>query len=220
MNDPRQAAAYAGSALDDAYWLFMRLFGKYFPDLAPEGTILDLGCGPAAIPLRLATLFSNCRVHCVDGSAAMLAQGRLAARRQDLSDRVLFFQGTLPEYLNLPQQRYPVIISNSFLHHLADPMVLWHALLHYSLPTAAILVVDLLRPASDEQAMRVVDSYLPDTPPLLREDMLLSLRAAFTLEEVKAQLAAANLNETLSLAMASPVQFAVYGRLAETTEEK
>ena len=186
MNDPEQAAAYAGSELDNAYWLFMQLFRKYFPDLVPDGAILDLGCGPAAIPLRLAALFSNCRIHCVDGAARMLEQGRQAAQLQGLDDRVVFFQGTLPDRLPLPQQRYPVVISNSFLHHLADPMVLWNALHDYCLPHAAILIVDLLRPNSEEQARLVVDSYLPDGPPLLRQDMLLSLRAAFTLDEVRA----------------------------------
>ncbi len=54
MDSPRQAAAYAGFALDSAYWLFMQLFNRYFPGLSPKSTILNLGCGPAAIPLRLA----------------------------------------------------------------------------------------------------------------------------------------------------------------------
>jgi len=213
MDDPRQAAAYAGSALDGACWLFIQLFGKYFPGLTPQAAILDLGCGPATIPLHLAALFNKCRIHCVDGAAAMLTQGRKAAQQQGLADRVLFFQGTLPDSLILPQERYPVVISNSFLHHLADPMVLWKAIHRYSLPQAAILVVDLLRPTGKKQARRLVDSYQPDASPLLRDDMLLSLQAAFTMEEVRAQLFAAGLNESLTPTVVSPLQFAVYGLL-------
>jgi len=214
MDDPRQAAAYAGPALDSAYWLFMQLFRKYFPRLNPQATILDLGCGPAALPLLLAALYHNRRIHCVDGAAAMLELGRSAAQKQGLANRVLFFQGTLPDRLNLPQERYPVIISNSFLHHLADPMVLWNAIHRYSLPRAAILVVDLLRPVSEDQARRLTDIYLPGAPPLLCDDMLRSLRASFTMEEVRAQLLAAELGENLSLAAVSPMQFAAYGLIS------
>ena len=67
-------------------------------------------------------------------------------------------------------------------------MILWNAIRDYSLPGGAILIVDLLRPTSEEEAQLLVDQYIPDAPPLLQQDMLLSLRAAYTLDEVKAQL--------------------------------
>lgn len=213
MNDPAQAAAYAGRDLENAYWLFVQLFHKYFPDLEPNDAILDLGCGPAAIPLRLARLFSTCQIHCVDGAASMLTRGKHAVQREGMEEQVFFCHGTLPDKLKLPRDRYKVVISNSFLHHLADPMILWNAIHEYSLPTAAILIVDLLRPTSEEKAQLLVDQYMPNGSPLLRHDMLLSLHAAFTLDEVKAQLQRANLAENLSLTMATPFQFAIYGYL-------
>jgi hypothetical protein len=110
-----------------------------------------------------------------------------------------------------------MVLANSFLHHLTDPMVLWQAILQYGLPRAAVLVIDLVRPASEKAAELVVDSYLPGAPSLLRQDMLLSLRAAYTLEEVRAQLEEAALSPPLTLTMASPCQFAVYGYLPSTT---
>jgi SAM-dependent methyltransferase len=213
MNDPEQAAAYAGPDLDNAYWLFLQYFHKYFPNPAPGDAILDLGCGPAAIPLRLARIYPNCEIHCVDGSAHMLAQGEEAVQREGLGHQVFFFHGTLPERLPLPRDRYGIVISNSFLHHLADPTVLWNALHEYCLPYAAVLIIDLLRPASGKEARLVVDKYLPGAPPLVRHDMLLSLCAAFTLDEVAAQLQQANLAGSLTLTKAAPFQFAAYGYL-------
>jgi ubiquinone/menaquinone biosynthesis C-methylase UbiE len=213
MNDPEQAATYAGPDLDNAYWLFVQFFQKYFPDLVPADAILDLGCGPAAIPMHLAKLFSNCEIHCVDGAAHMLAYGQQAVQRAGLEHQVRLFQGTLPEKLPLPRSRYGIVISNSFLHHLADPMILWEAIHEYCLPGAAILVIDLLRPANEEAAQLVVDKYIPGAPPLLRQDMLLSLRAAFTMEEVTTQLQQSNLTEDLTLTRATPFQFAAYGHL-------
>ena len=220
MNDAEQAAAYAGSALDNAYWLFEQLFHKYFPGLLTNTAILDLGCGPAAIPLRLARHCTTCEIHCVDGAAHMLTEGKKAAQREGLEERVLFYHGTLPDKLPLPRNRYEIVIANSFLHHLAEPMILWQAIHEYGLPQASILIIDLLRPTSEEAARRIVDSYLPDGSPLLRRDMLLSLRAAFTLEEIRAQLRQAGLAEDLALTMATPFQFAVHGQLNGAHRDK
>ncbi len=213
MNDPQQAAAYARGDLDNAYWLFVQLFHKYFPSFVPNDAILDLGCGPAAIPLRLAKFFRNCQIHCVDGAPQMLIQGKQAAQQEGLEEQVHFFHGNLPAKLLLPRDQYEMVISNSFLHHLDDPMILWNAIHDYCLPGAAVFVVDLLRPASEEKARRLVDRYMPDAPPLLRQDMLLSLRAAYTLEEVKTQLQQTNLIKNITLTTTTTFQFAAYGYL-------
>jgi len=213
MVAPQQAEAYAGPHLDSAYWLFLQCLRKFFPDLAPEDAILDLGCGPAVIPLRLARLFPNCEIHGVDGAHQMLEYGRQAVRREGLEHQVQLIHGILPHRILLPRSRYEMIISNSFLHHLVDPMVLWNTLLAYGRPNAAILIVDLVRPTSEEQARVVVDNYMPDAPHQLREDMLLSLCAGFTLDEVASQLEEAGLTEHLCVKVVSPCQFAVYGKL-------
>jgi ubiquinone/menaquinone biosynthesis C-methylase UbiE len=213
MNDPSQVAAYAGPALDNGYWLFVQRFRKYFPDLAKEGAVLDLGCGPSAIPIRLAKLLPGWQIHGVDGSAVMLAAGRDAVRREGLENRIRLLHGVLPEELPLPRTYYDAVISNSFLHHLADPMVLWQAIRRYGRQGAGVLVMDLLRPTDRDAAEAVVDAYVPEAPPMLRQDMLLSLAASYTLEEIAIQLELAGLADCLSLSMASPVQFAVYGSL-------
>jgi len=217
MNTPEQAAAYAGNDLDNAYWLFMQCFRKYFAGLEPNEAILDLGCGPAAIALRLARLFPNCEIHGVDGAPHMLARAQAAVQQAGLKKQIHLYQGILPEKLPLPQNAYPVVISNSFLHHLADPMVLWNAIDAYGRPGAAILIIDLVRPQTESEARRWVDRYLPEAPAILREDMLLSLHAAFTLDEIAAQLREAQLADSLSLTMATPFQCAVYGYLKSCT---
>ena len=92
-------------------------------------------------------------------------------------------------------------------------MVLWNVLELYGEANAAILVVDLIRPSNEEDVQNVIGKYMPDAPPLLRQDMINSLQAAFTMEEVAAQLQAAELTEKLRLKRISPFQFAAYGRL-------
>ncbi len=213
MNDPEQAAVYAGAGLDSAYYLFVWCFQKYFPDLPLENTILDLGCGTAGIAIRLAKLFPRCKIDGVDGAYHMLEYGRKAVKQENLECRVKLIQGILPDSVELRYSDYGVIVSNSFLHHLADPMVLWDALYTYAQSDAAILVIDLLRPSSEEDVQDVVGKYMQDGMPLLRQDMMSSLRSAFTMEELETQLQSAGLAEDLHLTKVSPFQFAVYGRL-------
>lgn len=211
MDGPLNVAAYAGTSLDNGHWLFVQNFRKFFRGLQPDGAILDLGCGPAATALRLAKLFPQCEVHGVDGAQPMLEFGHKAVRHAGLENQVRLFQGILPGELSLPREHYAVVVSNSFLHHLADPRALWNAVRQYSLPHAAVLVVDLLRPDTEESAELFIDTYVPQAPPLLRQDMLHSFQAAYTLDEVAEQLLQADLAGSLTLAMASPFQFAAYG---------
>ncbi len=217
MDGPLNVAAYAGSSLDNGHWLFVQNFRKFFRGLQPDGVILDLGCGPAATALRFARLFPQCEVHGVDGAQPMLEFGHRAVRREGRDNQVRLFHGILPGKLSLPHERYGVIVSNSFLHHLNDPQALWSAIRQYSLPHAAVLVVDLLRPDTEKSAEFFIDTYVPKAPPLLRRDMMHSFHAAYTREEVADQLLQAGLAEHLTLVMASPFQFAAYGYV--NTEE-
>jgi len=215
MDDSEQVAVYTGEGLENAYELFGWCFQKFFPDLESKIHILDLGCGTAGISLCLAKLLAGCSVDGVDGADAMLHAGREAVQQANLAHRVNLFYGKLPAPLELPHSHYGAIVSNSFLHHLTDPMVLWNALKMYGEGDAAILVVDLIRPSSVDDAQDVIEKYMSEAQPLLREDMLHSLLAAFTLEEVASQLQTSGLEKNLRLKRVSPFQFAAYGRLPE-----
>jgi hypothetical protein len=57
--------------------------------------------------------------------------------------------------------------------------------------------MDLLRPESPEAAQAIVDQYAANEPAILRRDFYNSLLAAFTEDEVAAQLAEMNLSRLL-----------------------
>lgn len=192
MDDAEQADAYAAADFSGANGLFVALFselcGKDF-----SGTVLDLGCGPGDICLRLARSFPDSIVHGVDGAAAMLSHAEFAlAREPALARRVRFIQGRLPGAA-LPLSAYDAVVSNSLLHHLPDPQVLWSAVREYSRPGTKVLAMDLFRPANPATAERLVERYAAAAPPVLRRDFFNSLCAAFEPEEVVAQLGMAGL---------------------------
>jgi SAM-dependent methyltransferase len=191
MNGPEQARAYAAADFTEPNRRFVRLFREAFPGLLPA-TILDLGCGPADIAIRLARHYPAARVDGVDGAPAMLRFGTAAVAAAGLQKQVRLWESVLPA-LSLPDRHYEAIVSNSLLHHLADPAILWQSIRARAGKGCAVLVVDLRRPASRAEAAAIVTTYAGEEPAILREDFFNSLLAAFRPAEVAAQLTRAGL---------------------------
>jgi hypothetical protein len=67
-------------------------------------------------------------------------------------------------------------------------MVLWSSMRDVSTAGTRILVQDLTRPASVAVAEGLVAQYAGDEPEVLQRDYFHSLRAAFTLDEIRQHL--------------------------------
>ena len=195
MDDPEQAAAYAGADFSDENAAFVRLFLESFPEAADLRHIVDLGCGPADIPIRLAQALPSCRITAVDASAAMLAIGERAVSNAGLENRIELQYARVQEFALA--ERADAVISNSLVHHIPNPLQFWFSLPKVAKPGAPVLVMDLLRPDSAEAAQAIVDQYAATEPAILRRDFYNSLLAAFTEDEVAGQLATMNLTRLL-----------------------
>jgi SAM-dependent methyltransferase len=188
MLDEEQASCYACADFDEPHGRCVDLFSEFFLGIPLQGAILDLGCGPGDISFRFARAYPRCVVHGIDGSPAMLAASDIIRPRYlDVADRVTFIEGCLPD-ICLPRRRYDAVVSNSLLHHLHEPALLWDAIRRFTSPGAPIYVMDLMRPGSLEDAAWLVELYAKHEPDLLRKDFHNSLLAAFEADEVRAQL--------------------------------
>ncbi len=192
MDDPEQARAYAGADFSEPHQAFVERFAQCFPRHRPR-RVLDLGCGAADVTIRFARAHPGCELTGVDGAPAMLALAQEAVTRAGLADRIQLREVRLPDK-TLAQHVFDTVISNSLLHHLADPQVLWHTVADCAEPGAAVFIMDLRRPDAREQAGRLVQEYSGNEPEVLRRDFFNSLLAAYRLEEIAAQLARVNLS--------------------------
>jgi ubiquinone/menaquinone biosynthesis C-methylase UbiE len=208
MDDPAQARAYAGADFATVNAGFVERFRTEFPAFV-RGRIADLGCGPADIPIRLLRACPGVRLVALDASAPMLALADAARRAAGL--RCDLVRARLPN-LPFPAHVFDAVISNSLLHHLPEPTVFWRELTRLAAAGAAVVVMDLARPDSPAAAQAIVDAYAADEPPLLRRDFFHSLCAAFTLEEIRAQVAP--LGGELRCAAVSDRHWLVTGRAA------
>ena len=190
MDDPAQAEAYARADFAEENQGFVDRFREYFPDFS-AGRVLDLGCGPADIPIRFAMLYPTCQVIGVDASLPMIQLGEQAVKQAGLADRI-----------TLRCERFEAVaganiadaaISNSLLHHLPNPLQFWHKLRQLVKPGSPVLLMDLLRPESPDKAQAIVDQYAAGEAEILRRDFYNSLLASFTEDEVATQLARMNL---------------------------
>jgi SAM-dependent methyltransferase len=192
MLDPAQARAYAEADFDQPHSRFIELFRESFPNLAVSGPVLDLGCGPGDIAMRFARTFPEARVDGVEGAPAMLAEGARLLAGSGLESRVRLVRACLP-HDPPPRDRYRGVISNSLLHHLHDPAVLWDAVGRHTGPGGFVFVMDLMRPDNRVAAEALVAAYAAEEPAVLQRDFFHSLLAAFRPDEVRDQLARAGL---------------------------
>ncbi len=210
MDDPAQAAAYARADFAEANQAFVDRFCANFPDFS-AGRVVDLGCGPADIPIRLARALPAAAITAVDASAPMLELGRRAVAAAGLAGRITLVEGRLPG-LPPPDAGFDAVISNSLVHQLPDPAPFWREVRRLGRPGAAVLVVDLFRPDSPAAARAIVETYSGGEDPLLKRDFYNSLCAALTPDEVAAHLRAAGLAH-LRAEMITDRHWAVAGRL-------
>jgi 2-polyprenyl-3-methyl-5-hydroxy-6-metoxy-1,4-benzoquinol methylase len=212
MTDAEQAQAYAEADFDAPHSMFIELFRQAFADAQIEGKVLDLGCGPADISRRFARAYPLCHIDGIDGSAAMLAYARKMAEKERLASRLSFIELTLPAR-QLPEiPGYDTVISNSLLHHMAQPAALWDTLRSTAKPGAAVFIMDLRRPASREEAEQLVQQYAAGEPEILRQDFFNSLLASYEVQEVEQQLTAARLHKKLVVQAVGDRHLSVSGR--------
>jgi 2-polyprenyl-3-methyl-5-hydroxy-6-metoxy-1,4-benzoquinol methylase len=187
MDDPQQTQAYAEADFSEAHNAFLAHFAARFPGFS-RGRVLDLGCGAADISVRFAQAFSAAQIVGVDGAAAMLQFARAAVTRAGCAERITLRQLRIPDS-NAQLQAFDAVISNSLLHHLQDPLALWQSIKQAANPGAPVCVMDLMRPATHSDAVRLVQRYAAHAREILQRDFLNSLLAAYTEHEVRAQLA-------------------------------
>ena len=197
MDDEQQSVAYALADFSTSNQFFVDSLVRDFPTHLRD--VVDIGCGPADVVIRLARAAPNATITALDGSAPMIALGRAAARAAGVDDRLVLVHTRIPGPPPAPHA-FDAVLSKDLLHHLPDPQVLWTEVKRLGRPGAAVYVMDLVRPETPEAARAMVQDGAGSDDPILQRDFYNSLLAAFTLDEVRAQLRETGLELTVVLA--------------------
>jgi ubiquinone/menaquinone biosynthesis C-methylase UbiE len=208
MDDDNQARAYAQADFSTSnQWFVDQLLTDFAPALQH---VVDLGCGPADVLIRLARAKPDLHVTGIDGSTAMINLATAAIQATDLEQQITLINSYVPG-IPLEDHMYDAILSKDFLHHLPEPMVLWNEAIRLGKPGCVLYVMDLIRPATPEAAQTIVERVAPHEDPILKQDFYHSLCAAFTVAEVEEQLRKAGL--TLQVQQVSERHMLIKGTL-------
>ena len=94
MDDGEQAAAYARADFSSSNQMFVDRLIDTYPDRL--GCILDIGCGPADVPIRILRAVPSAKVLAVDASLPMVEIARKAVREAGFQDNISVVLGRLP----------------------------------------------------------------------------------------------------------------------------
>ncbi len=147
--------------------------------------VLDLGTGTAQIPIELCQQAPNVRVVATDLAVAMLDVARANIEVESLSDRIMLDRADA-KALPYDEGQFACVIHNSLVHHSPEPERVLAETLRVVRPGGLLFVRDLIRPASEEQLVQWVEQYAAEETARQRELLAASLRAALTLDEVRA----------------------------------
>ncbi len=208
MDDDYQARAYAQADFSTSnQWFVDQLLTDFAPALQQ---VIDLGCGPADVLIRLARAKPDLHITGIDGSTAMIKLATAAIQATELEQQITLINSYIPG-IPLENHAYDAILSKDFLHHLPNPMVLWNEAIRLGKPGGVLYVMDLIRPATPEDAQTIVERVAAHEDPLLKQDFYHSLCAACTVAEVEEQLRKAGL--TLQVQQVSERHMLIKGTL-------
>lgn len=150
-----------------------------------RGDVLDVGTGTALIPIELCRRNSECRVMAIDLAVAMLDLARLNIEIAGLTQRIQLAQIDAKQ-MPFRSEMFDAVISNSIIHHLPQADSCLAESVRVTKSGGRLFFRDLLRPENETRLQEIVQTYAGKENQHSQQLFADSLRAAFTLAEVRA----------------------------------
>ena len=154
---------------------------------ARRGHFLDVGTGPAQIPISLAQHCPDIYITAIDLSEEMLKIAKRHVADACLTDRITL-EHVDAKTLPYPDNTFDGLISNSIVHHIHDAMRALQEMGRVVRSEGVILIRDLIRPETPAAAQAFVDRYAAVDTPYQQKLYYDSFLASFTLSEVNEML--------------------------------
>lgn len=158
----------------------------------PQGFILDAGTGTARIPILMCQWRPQWQIVGIDLAQSMLQVGQKNVELSGLQQQIRL-ECVDAKQLPYPDKYFDMVVSNSLVHHLPNPLPFLLELKRVLKPKGALLLRDLIRPDSLETLEALVERVAADCNDQQKQLFYDSLRAAFTLDEVNELLQQAGL---------------------------
>jgi ubiquinone/menaquinone biosynthesis C-methylase UbiE len=128
-----------------------------------EGTILEVGPGPAFISIEIARRIPQARIVGLDISETMIGIGRRNVAEAGLSERITFRLGNAVA-MPFDGAEFDFVVSSGSLHHWSKPIEVFEEIYHVLKPSQAALVYDVRKDAPkdkvDEFSRHIVSWFM------------------------------------------------------------
>ncbi|MCS6865883.1 MAG: class I SAM-dependent methyltransferase [Gemmataceae bacterium] len=151
----------------------------------PSGEVIDVGTGPGRIPVELCRRCPQLNIVAVDLAEHMLALAQQHIAAAGWTDRIRLVKADAKQ-LPFGDQAFAAAICNGSVHHIPDPRACLRELHRVCGIGGTIFVRDLIRPRSERELDHLVKHYAAEANDHQRALFAASLRAALTVEEVRA----------------------------------
>lgn len=185
-------------------------------DWGPD--ILDLGTGTALIPVELCRRVDDCRLMAADAAIHMLDMARLNIEIAGLIDRIQLDHVDAKK-LHYADAYFDVVISNSLIHHIAEPLGVLREAVRVLRPGGLLFFRDLVRPDSEQKVRHLVETYAGSETEQQQQMLAESLRAALTVDEMRSLVAELGFSPD-GVQMTSDRHWTWIGRLPAKEEER
>jgi len=182
MDDPREARDY--DAMDHAAVNRQFVVDFLQEDQASLQRVLDVGTGPALIPIELCAQHADCTVIGNDAAASMLELGAVRVSAAGLAARIELHAGDA-KALAYADSSFDGVISNSLIHHVAEPQLAIFEMVRVLRPGGRLFIRDLVRPATLTELEQLVALHAAHETPANQQLLRQSLHAALTVDEVR-----------------------------------
>ena len=160
-------------------------FVERLHELGAHGRVLDLGTGPGQIAIAIAESADDFHVLGIDAAGTMLAIAEERKSHSPAADRIEFQQGDATK-LDLPDQSFDAVVSNTVLHHIPRPVEFLQEAGRLLKPGGVLLIRDLFRPESPEAVTAIVEANGEGLSPTGLKLFRDSLHASLTQKELRA----------------------------------
>lgn len=159
-------------------------FVQRLVDLGAGGRILDVGCGPGHLPLLICQAIKDCTITAIDISQPMLTIAQRHLAKSPYEHRIDYLQADAKD-LPFDDASFDCVISNTTVHHLADPSAMLAQMHRVARPEGVYLVRDLYRPDTVEALDVLVALHAGDATFTQQHLFRDSLHAALSIDELR-----------------------------------
>lgn len=146
--------------------------------------VIDIGCGTAEIPVLLCSQVPDIEVLGIDSSVEMLEAARIEIELGGMLGRIQLEHADCKELKGFDDGIADTVISNTVLHHIAEPRQILTQALRILSPGGRLFLRDLFRPDSAASVEALVDRHGAGESEFARQLLRQSLHAALTVEEM------------------------------------